>query len=103
MSRRKNASADTADTADDVDDTSAELDANDEARTTTSQSASIENNDYLNQMIDQTLLQTYQHLDLQHLQTNNQANTRWPIIIKRTISSPITEYIRSTDANTWNC
>ena len=55
---------------------SAELDANDEARTTTSQSASIENNDYLNQMIDQTLLQTYQHLDLQHLQTNNQANTR---------------------------
>ena len=53
MSRRKNAAAD--------------LDDNDET-TTTSQSASIENNDYLNQMIDQTLLQKYQQLDLQHLQ-----------------------------------
>jgi hypothetical protein len=53
--RRKNASADTAD-------------ANDETTKTSSQSASIESNDYLNQMIDQTLLQKYQQLDLQHLQ-----------------------------------
>lgn len=46
----------------------AELDDNDETTKTSSQSASIESNDYLNQMIDQTLLQKYQQLDLQHLQ-----------------------------------
>ena len=53
MKRRKNADAD--------------LDDN-EKTTKTSQSASIENNDYLKQMIDQTLLQKYQQLDLQYLQ-----------------------------------
>src|SRR5210317_861047 len=54
MTRRKNAAAAA----------SVELDAN-EKTTKTSESA---NNDYLNQMIDQTLLQKYQQLDLQHLQ-----------------------------------
>ena len=37
----------------------AELDDNDETTKTSSQSASIINNDYLSQMIDQTLLQKY--------------------------------------------
>src|SRR5210317_1345394 len=54
MTRRKNDAAAA----------SVELDAN-EKTTKTSESAS---NDYLNQMIDQTLLQKYQQLDLQHLQ-----------------------------------
>jgi len=54
MTRRKNDAAAA----------SVELDAN-EKTTKTSESAS---NDYLSQMIDQTLLQKYQQLDLQHLQ-----------------------------------